>query len=249
MEGSWKGRDSRRREQAERDANRCLLGRRARQHDWDCMFVEFTNRDCASHARRDESIRVGLGKSEMELSFMNRSADTSPTFVSTQKTLSEREDERDEPQSDTQLIDLGIKFPSLTKTIPNVEVSNCHTSLMVLNVTMVQPALVGHGTRVQRGQQATLRERVVTDWFGRTQRLRRHWTTITVTNQQQIPHPCQLYSSALCPPHNPPRRHRHIPSEVFEKKSTFQSRTLPTQTANQNIGDSTMVGRIPTIPL
>ncbi|KAK2949762.1 hypothetical protein BLNAU_15336 [Blattamonas nauphoetae] len=50
------------------------------QHDWDCMLLEFTNRDCASHPRRDESIRVGLGKSEMELRLMNRIADTSPTF-------------------------------------------------------------------------------------------------------------------------------------------------------------------------
>ncbi|KAK2956509.1 hypothetical protein BLNAU_8563 [Blattamonas nauphoetae] len=131
--------------------------------------------------------------SEMEVRLMNRIANTSPAFVYTQKTLSERDNSREEPQSDTQLIGLGIQFPFEMKTMPNVEVSNCHASLMVLNVTMVQPALVGHGSHMQRGQQATLRERVVTDWFGRMQRERRHSTTITVTNKQRIPHPCQLY--------------------------------------------------------
>ncbi|KAK2942286.1 hypothetical protein BLNAU_22813 [Blattamonas nauphoetae] len=151
-------------------------------------------------------------KSEMELRLMNRIADTSPTFVCTRKTLSERDDERDEPESDTQLIGHGMKFASPTKTMPNVEVSNCHASLVVLNVSMVQPTLVGHGTRMQRGQQPTLRERVVTDRLGRMQRERRHSTTITVTNRQRIPHPYQLNHTPLSPP-----RRLLVPFERFDE--------------------------------
>ncbi|KAK2949768.1 hypothetical protein BLNAU_15342 [Blattamonas nauphoetae] len=153
----------------------------------------------------------------MELRLMNRIADTSPAFVCTLKTLTERDDERDEPESDTQLIGLGIQFASLTRTIPNVEVRNCQASLIVLNVTMVQPALVGHGTRMQRGQQATLRERLLTASFGRTQRERPISTTITIANKSQIPHPCQLYRRHLSPPLCPPRR-LLVPFEQFDEE-------------------------------
>ncbi|KAK2949764.1 hypothetical protein BLNAU_15338 [Blattamonas nauphoetae] len=144
-------------------------------------------------------------KREAEQRLMNRIADTSPAFVYTRKTLSERDDERDEPESVTQLIGLGIQFASPTKTIPNVEVLNCHASLIVLNVTMVQPALVGHGTRMRRGQEPTLRERLLTDSFDITQRERPLSTTITITHRLRIPHPCQLYRTPLFPPLNPPR--------------------------------------------
>ncbi|KAK2951097.1 hypothetical protein BLNAU_13940 [Blattamonas nauphoetae] len=150
----------------------------------------------------DPTTRHSLFKSEPQWkkkiakSACNIVSEDDPTFFYTQKTLAEREADRQSGSSDrhadTHPVGLQVKYPFPTMARPNARMSGNHVTFDVVRVTMVSPV------EAQR-----LGRRLLTDSFGNTEHATLQSISVTVSLPQPLPPPCHLYRTPFCPP---PRR-------------------------------------------
>ncbi|KAK2952239.1 hypothetical protein BLNAU_12798 [Blattamonas nauphoetae] len=109
-----------------------------------------------------------------------------PTFFYTQKTLAEREADRQSGSSDrhadTHPVGLQVKYPFPTMARPNARMSGNHLTFDVVRVTMVSPV------EAQR-----LGRRLLTDSFVSADQATPLSMSVTVNLSQPLPPPCHLY--------------------------------------------------------
>ncbi|KAK2957349.1 hypothetical protein BLNAU_7727 [Blattamonas nauphoetae] len=134
-----------------------------------------------------------------------------PPFLYKRKTLAERLSNRRLPcsdqDSDANMVGLPMKYPWPNATIPNTKQAGNYFTPLPMNVTMVPPldAFSEQDEKQKQDPRQTspagengmtvkdIRETLLNDSFGDSEKEKSNSMTITVSSRQPLPPPCHLY--------------------------------------------------------